>query len=177
MPDSTFSIIGKAVSFVAQKGVYNTACAIMTDKETVELAKWAKLSDKPLAASMLDHYLQGSGKDVAVDTTKMFNEDPVLARYFIGQVKDPVRAGTASGNVPISQDRYGNQDWRMALGSINLQWKVVERNTVETWFVNKYRWHPGVNRVTQCVHEAADNLKASGAAEFMMVGSRHRLVV
>ena len=38
------------------------------------------------------------------------------------------------------------------------------------WFNHKYQWHPNKNRITQKVHEAAENLKDHGAREFHIMG-------
>jgi len=40
---------------------------------------------------------------------------------------------------------------------------------------NTYRWHPKGKRVSQCVHQAADNLKSSGAQDYFMIGTRAQI--
>lgn len=178
MADDPFASLSKAASNALEAGLIKTVCFISpSDKYTVEAARYGRLSDKPLAQSMLNHYLKGTGTDVAVDTDKLMRDDPVLARYIIAEIKTAMAAGNTSGNVPVKQDRYSQQDWRMALGSINMQWTVIKGAEVEIWFVNIYRWHPTAARVTQCVHQAAENLKATGAAEFKMIGARHRIII
>lgn len=178
MADDPFASLSKAASNALEAGLIKTVCFISpSDKYTVEAARYGRLSGKPLAQSMLDHYLKGTATDVAVDTDKLMRDDPILARYIIAEIKKEMAAGNTSGSVPVAQERYSQQDWRMALGSINMQWVVISGSEVEIWFVNLYRWHPTAARVTQCVHQAAENLKAAGAAEFKMIGARHRIII
>lgn len=174
------SPISLAASFAIRAGI-DAVCLLTSDEETVMMARNSPfgLGGKPLAQSMLDHYLEGSGKDVIVKTADLFQADPSVAAHFIREVKIQLAAANADGNVPVKQSVYSNQDWRNALGSINLQWKAVKKGVVEVWFINRYRWHPEASRVTQCVHQAADNLrtrKTRPAAEFDMIGTHYRLV-
>jgi hypothetical protein len=173
MPAKPVSMSDAAIYMVKRAGI-DAACFLTTDEETIQLARNTYLLGKPKAQGMLDHFLKGTGTAIVVKTDDLFRDDPVLAAYFLAAVRSELKAGTTSGNVPVAQEVYGNQDWRNALGSINLQWKAVGTD-VEVWFINRYRWHPKAKRVTQCVHEAANNLVAKGAAEFDLIGTHYTL--
>ena len=175
MPPPRPVSISDAASYVVKKLAIDAACLVTTDAETVRLARNTYLSGKPKAQGMLDHYTGGTKSDVVVDTGDLFRDDPSVAAHFLKVVKVERAAGKTSGSVAVAQDVYSNQDWRNALGSINLQWKNMGTGGVEVWFINRYRWHPTAQRATQCVHEAADNLKAKGAAEFDMIGTHYML--
>jgi hypothetical protein len=179
MPLPDLSQLTAAASFVAKKMAIDAACFVTTDEGTMSLARGTALAGKPKALAMLDHYLDGTGTDVAVKTNELFQEDPSVASHFLAKAKPDVASGKKEGSVPVTQAVYSNQDWRNALGSINLQWKAVGNGVVEVWFINRYRWHPTAPRVSQCVHQAADNLRnrsTKPAAEFDMVGTHYRVV-
>ena len=162
-----------SVSLIAKYFTIKTACAILPDQYLLDVASIVELRNQPMAQFMLEFYLSGKGKthDIKVKTEVLLKEDLGVYDEFRSNVLKDLLNNKNSGIVPIPQKIYKNQEWRNALGSINLQWRKISSRTVEVWFVNLYRWHPtDTRRMTQCVHQAADNLKAKGAAEFKMIG-------
>lgn len=116
----------------------------------------------------------------------MFRDDPGLRELVLQTIAKELKAvpPRRSGRVPIPQSAYARTpaagDWRYALGSINMDWKVVSGPQggpieVELSFKNEYRWHPKVPRISQCVHQAAEDLKVKGARDFWMYGWPYRI--
>ena len=164
-----------SVSLIAKYFTIKTACTILPDQYLLDAASIVELRNQPIAQFMLEFYLSGKGKthDVNVKTEILLKDDAgVFDEVKINVLKD-LSSNKTTGVIPIPQKIYKNQEWKNALGSINIQWRKISTRTVEIWFVNLYRWHPtDPRRMTQCVHQAADNLKAKGAAEFKMIGDR-----
>jgi len=87
------------------------------------------------------------------------------------------------GHFKVYQHDYAVQDFRYAFGAIDrLDYEVGSgAGVMHVWFLDRYEFHPvypgfyrvmtgDFARVTNCVHAAAIELKASGAADFWMVG-------
>jgi hypothetical protein len=157
-------------------------CAVTTDRRTLEVAEWATMRPGGRAEEFLHYYLAGSGFDKSVDIPTLLREDDgvrqTVEREISAQLKRPM---TPMGVVPLPQPVFSNRDWRYATGSLNMNWKQIPMSlpngqiAVELSFRNQYRWHPNEQRITQCVHQAAENLKQKGAKDFWMVGhpTRH----
>jgi hypothetical protein len=175
------SKLASGITAVAKFIGIEAVCATHTDYQTVLLARAVELRNQPKAQYMLDFYISGKGKthDVLVDTQTLFKEDQGVREKFWKDFGASYSKGSKSGIVPIPQPVYKNDEWRNSLGSINLQWKIVDNGkNVEIWFTNRYRWHPNAKRISQCVHQAADNLKDSmGAAEFQMNGKHIKFTI
>jgi|GEM_PF-1007576 len=107
--------------------------------------------------------------------------------------------GVDDGNPPpISQADYDSEDWLNANGNIDeVHWQLDEdynpydnRETDDRAYLlralrrgsvflirvrvsirDPYTWHPHEQRPTQCIHQAMERLKASGAADYITTGS------
>lgn len=151
-------------------------CKVTTDRGTLRVAEWVKMKPEGRAAQYLHHYLDGWGGTEYIDTATLLREDTALLKIIEKNIQDERMKGPIkrSGQIPLSQLVFSNQDWKMATGSLNMDWQFVSEGPgfieVELSFRNKYRWHPNEARVTQCLHQAAERLKKSGAQEFLMVG-------
>ena len=170
-----FKKLAKGLALLAEKQAIDFVCRVSpNDRTTLELARAGELHGQPDANRFLDHYLVGGGSDVEVDTMRLLREDAGVWQRLQETVTADLAKGRTKGVVPIPQPVFRNQNWKNATGSVNLLWEV-KGDSVEVWFVNKYRWHPEDNRrVSQCVHQAADNLKSQGAKDYLMVGKRAR---
>ena len=155
----------------------NLLCKISSsDRVIIEIARMIAMKNKPRAQRHLSHYLCGGGKSITIDTAVLLNEDPGVLGMLLSGVKEGLQTGWTQGKLSIPQWSYANSDWLYALGGIKLNWKQEEAFIV-TSFVTRYRWHPQETRITQRVHQAAENLKRKGAAEFTVVGTRTKTPV
>ncbi len=153
-------------------------CKALPDPWTLQVAKMATMKKNGHAREYLEHYLNGKG-DVEVDINLLFKEDQVLKKYVVDTIQKEIKDGKTKGIVPVAQSRYGNQDWQYALGSININWTATKKGAAVS-FNNRYRWHPNENRVTKCVHEAANRLRldpktGKNVGEFQMKGKKIEL--
>ena len=166
--------LAAGLALLAEKQAIDFVCRNSpNDRTTLEIARAAMLRGQPDANRFLDHYLAGGGKDLEVDTMRLLIEDAGVSKLLRERVSADLAAGLVKGVVPVQQPVFKNHNWKNATGSVNLLWEV-KGNSIEVWFVNKYRWHPTAKRVSQCVHQAADNLKSQGAQDYLMVGQRAR---
>jgi hypothetical protein len=169
-----YNKLATGLGLLAEKKAIDFVCSISpSDRTTLDIARAAKLHGQPDANRFLDHYLVGGGKDLEVDTTRLLREDSGVFRRLSETVAADLAAGLTKGVVPIQQSVFQNPNWKNATGSVNLLWEV-KGESIEVWFVNKYRWHPTAKRVSQCIHEAADNLKTEGAQDYWMIGKHAR---
>ena len=191
------------------KTLIDAVCAVTTDAMTLEIAEWVTmdLPGRKRAAEFLHHYLAGTGLPKYVNIADLFHADPGLKKIVVATIaRDLAGGGPAigmpapyqnlssravlgrtSGKVPLPQSAWANtptaQDWRYAIGSLNLDWKLITRlpgapkAEVELSFKNEYRWHPKAERISQCVHQAAENLKVKGDRDYWMYGQPHRIEV
>lgn len=159
-----------------------TVCSATPDRWTLEVAQWATMRPGGKAEEFLQHYLRGSGLEKPVSVHQLLQEDSGVRRTVEEEIRRQLaRTSTEGGIVPVPQRAFANQDWRYATGSLNMRWKRLAQSlppgqiVVELSFRNEYRWHPKEPRITQCVHQAAENLKQNGAREYWIVGapSRH----
>jgi hypothetical protein len=167
------------------KLIIDVVCAATTDQNTLATAEWATMRTGGHASTFLHRYLDGRGGNEYIDINTLFREDPALLKTTQEKIIADLRAKPSkeSGTIPLPQRVFSNQDWRYAIGSLNLDWRLVTWNAnsttpeVELSFKNKYRWHPNEPRVTQCIHQAAERLKTSGAADFWMIGRPVRIKI
>ena len=155
--------------------IKSTAIELVTalspcDRVVLEIARIVMMRNKPHASKHLEHYLSGEGRELHIDACSLLNEDSGVRMWFCEGVCTQLDNGLNHGQIAIPQWAYSNQDWLYALGGIKINWFQKGRRIV-AWFINRYRWHPTDRRLTQRVHEAAENLKARGAKEFDLVGS------
>ena len=159
------------------KTLIDAVCAVTTDRWTLEVAEWATMKPGGRAAEFLNHYLSGSGTDIPVDISTLLREDAgvlmTVEREISSQINRPM---CPTFVVPLPQRVFTNPDWQYATGSINMHWKRLpmlvssDRVTVELSFRNQYRWHPKERRISQCVHQAAEDLKQRGARDYWITG-------
>jgi nucleoid-associated protein YgaU len=153
--------------------IIEAVCTVTTNRQTLEIAKWWEMKPNGRAATHLDQYLEGKG-DLTVDLAKLLQEDSGVRSKVTSEIAAEVRKGKKKGTVKILPLTYKNRDWYLAIGSMNINWKYPSRkgpDKVHVGFRNKYRWHPKEARITQCVHQAADELKVGEAKEYWMEGA------
>ncbi|MEN1680635.1 MAG: hypothetical protein AAGJ46_13685 [Planctomycetota bacterium] len=150
----------------------NAVCVALPDRQVVSVAKFATMKPNSHAAKFLEHYLTGGGKTLVVDLKLLFKQDKTLAKHVGVQIIQARRNGATEGRVLVRQRNYGNKNWRNAIGTMTVEWRLVKKPIVRLRFLDIYRWHPKDDkRVSQCVHEAADNLRAkANAREFVIHG-------
>ena len=172
MRPSILKQVKQMVSFMAKSATINLISALSPhDRITLEIARMATMWNKPRASSHLGHYLSGQGTDVCVETSDLFRDDVGVRCVFYKDVSTQLRRGLTQGNATVPQWAYTNEDWLYALGGIEINW-FTKGDSVTAWFVNWYCWHPNEQRLTQRLHQAAENLKTHGAKEFFILGSR-----
>ncbi len=148
------------------------ACKVMSDEDVLALAREVTMHPGGNAQLHLDAYLKGSGLDLRVDLKSILENDIGVRDKVMRDILLARQRGGTSGTIPIPQSTYADPDWQYAIGSMNINWSQIDNtNTYRLGFRNMYRWHPDANRMTQCVHRAAENLKKKGAKDYWMVGS------
>lgn len=148
-------------------------CAVTTDSTTLAIAKWWEMTPNGRAAAHLDQYLEGKG-DLRVDLEKLLQEDQAVQFEVHTKIIFSLREGKSQGTVAIPQSVYSNKDWQFAIGSMNVNWTFpssLGNDKVHVGFRNEYRWHPNEARISQCIHQAADRLKAGTARNYWQEGS------
>jgi len=157
----------------AKAAIIKAVCAITTDRMTMEIAKFWEMTPNGRAAAHLDQYLEGKG-DLKVDLARVLQEDSGVQFKVHKEIVFGLREGKLAGTVGVPQEVYRNKDWQYAIGSMNVNWTFpskVGQDRVHIGFRNEYRWHPNEPRITQCVHQAADQLRADKARNYWMEGS------
>jgi hypothetical protein len=158
--------------------VIELVCALTSDSTTLEIARRWKLAPHGRASAHLDQYLEGRG-DLEVDFERLLCEDAAVRSKIQHHVIFGLRDGKLQGSIPVRQGDYSVSDWRLAIGSMNVNWTFPSRRgseRVHLGFRNQYRWHPDEPRITQCVHQAADRLRARRARNYWMHGSTEAIV-
>jgi hypothetical protein len=153
-------------------------CAVSGPLAVLTTAAAATMRGKPLARAHVTHFLSGGGVDYAENVTDFITRDAgvraKLARHASARPR---------GHFKVQQSDYSVQDFRYAFGAIDrLDYEVDSAaSRVHVWFVDRYEWHPvypgiymkksgDAARITNCVHAAGVELKASGASDYWMVG-------
>jgi hypothetical protein len=125
----------------------------------------------------LIHYVSGGGEDLPVNLENVIRQDETVRAPIAYEMRRRNR-----GWVKIEQHHYDVQDFQYAFGAIDrLDFEVdPTAGLVHLWFKDRCEYHPvgfgyerlpgDVLRETNCVHAAAVELKASGAADYWMVG-------
>jgi RHS repeat-associated protein len=171
------------------RGASEAAC-LSGDRNSLRLAKLGMMKWGGLAQKMLDHYLSGTGGTVEIDLKRILDSDlgmrtsaisSMLSRV-VSAKKEGMSGGQINGSTFISQGEYSVKEHQLALGGTYLYWYVdsspearaankksgTTRVVVE--LIDVYFWSPHDARATQCLHEAAERLKADGAKEFVQYG-------
>ena len=161
------TLISCVCSTLDPQGVLNTAAGVVMGR-------------KPIALHHLLHYMFGGGADYVEDVRDFIVRDSGVRGILASFIRNLT---TTRGHFKVYQRDYTVQDFRLAFGAIDrLDYEVDSAaGVVHVWFVDRYEFHPvypglyramsgDVARVTNCVHAAAVELKASGASDFWMVG-------
>lgn len=183
----------KIIYHALGKTAIDTVCLLTTDETSIAMAWYAKMyvPNRVIASSFLFHYLIGSGYPVYVKIEDLLQDIPKfesIIRNTISRYLFKSRFYKCENRgIPFIQPEYPNtekaQDWRYAIGSFIMNWTILSIDilrgeaNIELNFRNKYRWHPDVNRVSQCIHQAAENMKSQGAAEFWIIGKSYKMIV
>ncbi|HEX7312765.1 MAG TPA: DUF4157 domain-containing protein [Pyrinomonadaceae bacterium] len=159
------------------------ACAVMSSANVLAAAGTIEMFGKPLALQHLNHYISGGGVDFDENTNldNLMTQDAGARAVVANAI-----SGADRGNVFIQQGDYSDQNFRYAFGGIDRVDYKVDRpaGTVDVWFKDRYDFHPAgfghtnmgtgdlpaPGRETNCVHLAAVEEKANGAADFWMIG-------
>lgn len=146
-------------------------CYTQSDDNILELARQLTMDPGGHAEAHLKAYLEGSGLDMKVNLSKVLLDDEGVREEVTREITLAVQRGRNSGSVAIPQSVYTHHDWQFAIGSMNIKWTAIPGTAnYRLTFRNKYRWHPSESRMTQCVHQAAENLKMKGAKDYWMYG-------
>jgi hypothetical protein len=190
---------------LVEQVLIEAVCRFTPDKVTVNLAELYRLGPYPNARRFLHHYLSGSATPIHIDIAQIFCDDPDLRDCVVDEITENLRKTPPPlhGSVAVPQEAWSQtqaaQDWRYAIGSLVMDWKVLyfdssvklgqmspircpppapgRQARIELSFANKYQWHPEAKRITQCVHQAANNLKAEGAKDFWVYGDPYAISV
>jgi hypothetical protein len=132
----------------------------------------------PLAQAHLDHFISGGGADYIENVSDFIRRDTGVR----SRIERGLRR-TRRGHFKVHQSTYSVEDFQFAFGALDRLDYEYDRSAgvVHVWFADRYEFHPvyrGIYtrrrgdspRVTNCVHAAAVELKASGAADFWMYG-------
>lgn len=189
-PSGADSIEYDSKNFDDVKYVSEKACSA-GDHNALRIAKWGQMKWFGLGQEMLNHYLSGKGGTVEIDLRRMLDGDALMQSTLkLGivtqaaeQLAQGYSGGQINGSVFISQDDYSNEDNQMAMGGTYVYWHVDSSpaaraankknggTRVVVELIDVYFWSPHQARATQCMHEAAERLKADGAKEFVQHGS------
>jgi hypothetical protein len=131
----------------------------------------------PLGYRFLHHFMHGRGTNLIIPTEGLIENDIGVKDLINSELKNTILE--QQGSIPIPQRTYRDRNYQLAFGSLNMQWKVVQAQTlpngtqsniVDIWFYNSYRWHEAVARVSQCMHRA---FSRSSGREYYMIGKRY----
>ena len=180
---------------VVEKAIIDGVCDCLTDELIAAVSLHVYLAGQPLAQKHLDHYLHGGGTPFVEDIADLFARNPTVRNNVgtqVGEVSGggKVRTGVIEGGAdlpdgtqlpgfpPITQNDWDDQDWRNAIGNVDkLQFTIVSgpdaagNVQVQITLTDAYAWHGKEARISQCVHQALENMKAKGAADFMSTGT------
>jgi hypothetical protein len=143
----------RMTQMLVEAPIIRAICALTSDKATLAIAEFFKMKImfRRTASRFLQHYLAGTGSPVTVNIADLLRDDPKLKNTLMNAIIAELRQSPlrADGSIPLQQYHYGSADWELALGAINMRWKVLGRDlslgkvTLELNFQNQYRWHPG----------------------------------
>ena len=156
------------------------ACLLPSCGQSLALAK-LKIPDGGLAEKMLDHFRSGQGSPVEIDLDHELARNPQLKQLVKSRIEQDIAARIADGDPPngisgavwIAQSDYGSseaaEDQRLALGGTFFEYQVVgtadDGGLLTRLHVSDYYfWSPGECRPTDCLHECAAGMVASGEA-------------
>ena len=77
-----------------KKTIIDVICSCSpNDRTLVQLVRYLAMVDKPIALKQFDHYLSGSGKEAFLSTQQLFDEDALVFRTFIFEVRQKMARG------------------------------------------------------------------------------------
>lgn len=150
-------------------GIRALSWAVRDDRALMAFVQRFVFRGKPRAARHLAHYLRGGGRAVEIPVAELLAGDSRVRGFLFHRVLAQISARNNQGLVPVPQWAFTNDDWRYALGSLNMHWRR-NGNDIQAWFADRYRWHAEERRPTQPLHRAAESLKQWGATEFSIIG-------
>jgi len=175
---------GLSCSPLSERGRIECVCAAMSPVDVLTTVLFVEMHGMLRATAHLVHYISGGGTDLNEDANldDLIRQDAAVRGKFATAI-----AASPTDNIPIWQGDYTVQDFRFAFGGIDrVDYEVdAAAGTVDIWFKDRYDFHPvgfgyinkGVGdsappgRITNCVHAAAVELKATGsAADYWMQG-------
>src|SRR3954470_12180782 len=180
---------------VVEQALITTVCNCLPDSVVTAIALHVYLIGQPLAQKHLQHYLTGGGAVLKEDIPDLFARNPTIRNNVASQIGEQSSGGSTKSGVleggadlpgggklpgfpPITQDDYDDQDWPNSIGNVDkLEWSIVAgpdaagNATVRITLTDPYAWHPKEARLTQCVHQAIENMKSKGAAEYTAQGT------
>ena len=176
------------------------ACSTLSSSPEglVFIAKKLVFQDKPIALKHLEFYLTtGKGADFVEDANikDWLTRDSGIRKRLKREIfPGPGRKPRGEGHFSFEQSEFADdvagQDFRFAFGAIDrVDFEVdFSQDSVRVFFKDRYEWHPFYPfysfigptaqfpksgdgpRSTNCLHAALVELKASGAADFWMIG-------
>lgn len=168
----------------SRSGRFECVCASSINPGVVlRAALEGKMFNSPLARKHLKHYMNGGGSEINVDENleNLIKQDLDVRAKFARAISSVHR-----GHIPIWQGDYSVEDFRLAFGGIDrVDYEVSALKggfrTVDIWFKDRYDFHPvgfgyankgtgDILRETNCIHAAAVEQKAYGAADYWMKG-------
>lgn len=182
----------KHIQRVSWEGFESEAlCRTHSDEGVYEFIRDHYFSDQPNAKAHIIHYRINGGINYKEDVKALFDANPRVRTRIstLIVIQGGVAKGVTSGVLigkgaddgkepPIRQSDYDSEDWRNSNGNVDeVRWKLVGAfnpkgdNTYEITIVDPYTWHSGEDRPTQCIHAAMERLKASGAADYITMGT------
>lgn len=193
--DVPLGAIGK---LVLEKSAIDCVCAMIRtvplgDEIMIQLMRAYLWNSGPLALKNLDHYLEGSGKDLVEPVEEMLNKDEGMRRAIAADIVARAQAihfhpddvDDLEGDMEIFQPQYTVDEYKNALGNIDsMKWRLLGddvsrglnshesgRARVEVHLRDPYQWHAQEGRSTQCIHDLFEKAKEwRGAKEFWEVG-------
>ena len=167
------------------------AHVVLSDSGLVKFAERSTMRHGGVAERCLEWYLNANGHDLPVEVSSLLRDDPTFRRRLIDDLKGELlkQPPRDSGRLNYKQEKHAitNIDWLYAIGSINMDWRIVSRDPahkqveVEVSFLKPYVWHPHQDRPTHYVHQAAQNLQVLHAGQikrarnYRLIGKPTRL--
>jgi hypothetical protein len=161
-------------------------CQLRTPREFIDrvIANERAFGDKPIAKQHVKWYLEGHGANfVEDDNIKLWLKQDVGIQKAIRDTIFSRTKPVLRSHLMFDQGMFRVEDFRFSFGAIDRVDYEVDPfdDSLHVWFKDRYEWHPiypglypppclDFPRNTNNVHAAMVELKASGAADYWMVG-------
>lgn len=132
----------------------------------------ATLSPFPAARAHFQHYVEGSGSERHIATEEVWADSPLfqhVLRFFIHPV---LQRDVPCGSLAIPQFHLCCWNWRLALGSITVDWQRKDDDILLRAHT-RYRWAPDEARLTRSLHRRMTQIPS--AQSFRIEGSACRV--